>query len=731
MRIFRNLQTINSKSSLIMKARLFRSILLMLATAFSLPVAAQTPDNFLWPIQGKTAGDDILCRPQEYVDKTQNDATLYVSAPAGTVVVVPADGTVEVATVGYQPYINQLQLFQPKSLGQSWSAMLDEVRTTEKDISVPLHYVTGMVTLRLADGRKLHITGLEGDVALKTGTTVHRGDVLGIVGYAYRYFKEPHISIALSKRNNSPDDPMKPFGLKSTFIPPEERKVPETLTRAQALEDFDVLEECLNEAYPSLYDVISREELAAEDSVVRARLMRDEAISYREFYLAVRRFLSSIHDSHLEILTSNPVLGTQEAYIPNIWLEIEGDTAVIDNSHPEFKRYWGRKVTAINGESIADLKQRLRRHIDGADGDNESWADYRFIGSWSTIYADSLAWPRTTVLTLDDGEEIVDKWRTVSESRIMERFRFVGKRNYPLRFNQSIQAPFRTLVLNDSVGYFHLSHFNLNQVQIEQLRDSLRPLFRLPYLVADMRYNNGGDYRVLRQLLSWFLNAPERHPGSYSRVTKPGPFHSFAHALNYDSTMVLFPQARPFDKGTGYVMNDSAVVLQPDTAFNYTGRLYVLTDETSVSAATLFPATLVRNHRAVTVGRETRSGYHFMTAVNFVQLQLPHSLIQFLIPLVQAVYDPLCTPRTPWNRGLLPDYPVPITIEEVARSEQDLVLARALGLIATGQYLGPDPFPQETAGEVTDWPMKATWITIILLAVYMLLRLTLFRKSAR
>ena len=92
---------------------------------------------------------------------------------------------------------------------------------------------------------------------------------------------------------------MKPFGLKSTFIPPKEAKAPETLTQAQALEDFGVLTACLHEAYPSLYDVIGREEFAANDSTVRARLSEKEEISYREFYVIIERFMGYLHDSHL------------------------------------------------------------------------------------------------------------------------------------------------------------------------------------------------------------------------------------------------------------------------------------------------------------------------------------------------------------------------------------------------------------------------------------------------
>ena len=158
-------------------------------------------------------------------------------------------------------------------------------------------------------------------------------------------------------------------------------------------------------------------------------------------------------------------------------------------------------------------------------------------------------------------------------------------------------------------------------------------------------------------------------------------------------------------------------------------RLYVLTDETSISAATLFPATLVRNHRAVTVGRETRSGYHYMTAVKFANLCLPHSFIMLRIPLVQVVFDPLVTERTPWNRGLLPDYPVPVTRQELLYSPRDTILNHTLQLIAEGKYLGPDPFPQLAAEEEDNGlPMKVTIVAVVLLVAYIILRLTLWRK---
>ena len=179
----------------------------------------------------------------------------------------------EVYAVGYIPQLHQISLGHPRDgVENHFDAMIADFLEEEKDLPVPSQYVCGFLTIRLNDGRKLHLDGLRGNVVYKTGMAVRRGDVLGTVGYCYRGIKEPHINLSLSDTQSNQDDPMKPFGLRSTFIPPKETKAPETLTRAQALEDFGVLTACLQEAYSSLYDIIDQEEFAANDSTVRARL---------------------------------------------------------------------------------------------------------------------------------------------------------------------------------------------------------------------------------------------------------------------------------------------------------------------------------------------------------------------------------------------------------------------------------------------------------------------------
>ena len=172
---------------------------------------------------------------------------------------------------------------------------------------------------------------------------------------------------------------------------------------------------------------------------------------------------------------------------------------------------------------------------------------------------------------------------------------------------------------------------------------------------------------------------------------------------------------------------DDAGVLYPDSTLNYRGRLYILTDETSCSAATIFPSVLVRNRRAVTVGRETMSGYHYLTAMKYNEVRLPNSKIILHVPLVMEVFDEAVTPRTPAGRGLMPDYPVPATYEEYFTATEDFILNRALELIAQGQYLGQDWFAELDAGPDARGGMRILYAAaaVILLAGAVL---ALFRR---
>ena len=78
-------------------------ILLLLASNF-----AFGQDTYLWPIQGKKAGDDILYSPQDYIGVADgvtqaelNFDRLIIGAPLWTPVLCPVDGKITHASIGY------------------------------------------------------------------------------------------------------------------------------------------------------------------------------------------------------------------------------------------------------------------------------------------------------------------------------------------------------------------------------------------------------------------------------------------------------------------------------------------------------------------------------------------------------------------------------------------------------------------------------------------------------
>ena len=87
--------------------------------------------------------------------------------------------------------------------------------------------------------------------------------------------------------------------------------------------------------------------------------------------------------------------------------------------------------------------------------------------------------------------------------------------------------------------------------------------------------------------------------------------------------------------------------------------------------------------------------------------------------MVKVVFDTTVCERTPWGRGLLPDYELPLSYNEItmgADGETDVMLEYALQLIAEGKYLSDkDPFAEIDAQKPKESSEKCNclWIWIL------------------
>lgn len=275
---------------------LLRSAVFVFLLLTVMPVQAQ----MLWPIAGQKAGENILYRPQQYIDNELVFGELFIGALEGSVVVAPTDGV-----------LNNFSIDLSTSLSTSVCSGVDKGNfddsmdeTTLQDFrkyGIADKYITGSVSISTKDGSVIHISGLRGNVPMKTGMRISRGDTLGTVAYAYHRIAEPHIELSISK--GSVQDPMSPFGLKSTFVAPEKIVVPETLTEEQAKEDLGILLNAYKECYPSLDEITTLEKVDSFANEAAKAFVG--GLSYDDFYGIVRKSTSFglMHDSHLAVLT--------------------------------------------------------------------------------------------------------------------------------------------------------------------------------------------------------------------------------------------------------------------------------------------------------------------------------------------------------------------------------------------------------------------------------------------
>ena len=649
----------------------FISILLSLAT---LSVSAQN-SQWLWPIEGANTGDNIVCRPQDRIDKELNIDNLFIAAPEGTTVVAPVDGTIGALFV-----VANTSLSQSVTYGND-GGTFDKSReklANDKKLPMGLKYINGSIMLRLSDGRKLYISGLRGNIPFKTGQRITKGQTLGTVAYDYRKIGKPHISISVSGKDSKPVDPMTPFGLKTTFKKIAPQVIPKTLTVKQANDDFDFLVSSMKECYPSFDDIISEEKYQQFVSSTKEKLKAP--ISYNKFYQIVRSAFSMqfLHDSHAWLDTDNPMI-TYNYCVPHLFIGSLNGKLIVTQAQTGYEKYLGKEVSAIDGVDAKMLIEKLRNDILGVDGDNQSAINEWMITGWNTLAGNNLT-RHLSVVKLADGSVVRDQW--ISADQVKGIKPSTGKTAYYQRRNANQKSQYRFTMKTDRIALLTISDFTLDEVQMDAIADSLMRHKNVPNLIIDVRNNPGGHIDVCNRLVSWFIDKPTEATNHYDKVNSNGVYQSFVHCMNIPADDKPFEDYVVRDGQTGFY-NPSSLsdVIYPDSAVHYSGRVIVLTDETSKSAASDFPAILVRNGRAITVGRETGTGYHYMTAVKFAHLALPHSHIEYTLPLVKTVADDTVSDRFPAKRGLMPDVEVPLTYDEFYAPEGDPIMEKALQIL--------------------------------------------------
>lgn len=660
------------------------STLMTFLVALLLPfIGVAQEKTWLWPIEGHSANDGILYVPQQHIESELNFEGLVIGGEKGAQIVAPENATVSSFSL---VYLQSLSYSTSFSIDGSLSIEdnIKKAKTVLGNKNFDTDYLTGIISLRLDDGRKIHLTGFIPERYFKTGEKIQRGQKLGSIHRCYNKIRKPSLMVSVSSSDNRPDDPMTPFGMRTTFIPPKEEIVKETFTAAEAKEDFSKIMAVLKEAYPSLYEVVTPDQLSQFEQEINSELV--DGIDRLSLYRVMRRIQGFVHDSHINLYPDRH--SKSNGYMPQIYFGWYGDSCIVTMTRKEYPEYIGKQISSIHDISADSIYRYHSQLIGNYDAAVESVKEE--VLAYQCNFYDNEYWDQT--IEFSDGEK-----RTFKGSPSTGRLSDFSEHTYLGYSNQNrYSGGYASKMFNDSTAYLGLSTFELDETATDDIINYIDSISKasVPNLIVDVRNNPGGDTKVLNRILSTLLNKPSRNKGAMNRVAKRGHFTSFEGCcLNYTEDMEIFPEYEPMPDGNGYFsIDEDCKQVEPDSTVQYHGKIYVLTNAGSCSAATIFPAEMVRNRRGVVVGRETATAYHYMTALKFADIRLPNSGFQFRIPLVRIVYDTTQNDRIPYDRGVLPDYPVELTRREIFEAP-DSILNYTLKLIAEGRYIEEDdPF---------------------------------------
>ena len=690
--------------------------------------AGSSAQTWVWPMAGHKAGENIVSAPNSYINDEFNCCDIYISGEEGDYIVSPVEGTILYADISYCPNIGFMKSYKTDD-SKTWDENLRDIEVTD---DVDPQYLSGYIDILIADGRKVAMSGLRGDYKFRKGQHVSAGDTLGRLGWSYKGVRKPSLLLLVSLPNSVSGDPMSPFGLESNFrLEIAEREDPLPVEKMR--EDLTILEEAMKEIYPSLNDRMSDEEFHNIMESLRQSVTSPVPLRTME---PLARFSNLLHDSHLlpkpDIMDSKPV----DIYIPALIYSWCDDTLRVVAAKPGLEKYNNKVVKSIDGLSPANYVEKAKKYIPLYDLDVRSTVEEKLV-LLSSYYAitnlDATAESKSRVV-FADGEEVEIPYEKYPYNVFIENTslpRILTWKN----LNQQMpnDSVYSTRKLNDSTAYLSLKSFNMGRSELNRIQKWIGEC-KEGNMIVDLRNNSGGDPEVMNKLLACFAQQPlSRQRGSCLFVNKLEGFDCQKYIFNHSKDERMFPDYVQLKGKPGFYCFDTlkaAICIMPDSGNQYAGRVYVLTNGQSMSCATVFPAVLVRNRRGVTVGRETGSTYHYITALETADISLPNSMRVVSIPMVKVVFDTTVCARTPWGRGLLPDYELPLTYNEVtmgADGETDVMLEYALSLIADGKYLSEeDPFAEADANH-----KGCLWLWIVAGVIVVASAITLYARRRR
>lgn len=470
--------------------------------------------------------------------------------------------------------------------------------------------------------------------------------------------------------------------------------VPPTFIQREALlADIDILARAFRQLHPGLYRY--HDEASFEAAIASTKSEVRAETDLRTAYLLISRFVATVKCGHTYANFWNQTARVrQELFyaankVPFTFRLIGNRMIITHGAGTSDTLREGMEVTAINGESVAEILEALGKLVK-ADGANDAKRQHDLqLTGFGEFEPFDVYYPLN--YPPPDERYVLELTDLASGARVVTEEPGVTRRDRQRRLHKRYGAKERSFdelwefeILNPETAYLRLGSFVTWKMELNWkkfLRESFVKLREqgIDNLIVDIRGNEGGSDDVNLELMKYLIGEQidierRRELFRYSKV----PEDLLPYAKTWDDS--FFDRSKrvvPAENGF-YVArkaNDKPLKIRPGkNAFE--GKLYLLVDAAN-SSATFYLGQVLKDYNLATlVGQETGGNQQGMNGGQLFFFRLPNSGIEVDIPLI-GYYPREVKP----DGGVVPDVVVEPGIEAVL-GKIDAEREAALKLIA-------------------------------------------------
>ena len=393
----------------------------------------------------------------------------------------------------------------------------------------------------------------------------------------------------------------------------------ETNTIEEQVEDFNIFKTTLLECHSGVYDYNDSNSLYSNLKQLEIKIKSSSLTLIEQLY-SYKNFITTISRIHTfanhKKLTQKKLKATYNLPF-KICYNNELLTILDNYSTKEIELDKNDQLLKINNESIKNITDKLKKLIP-TDGNSNGYKNEKLKSQF--LYYYFLYNQKDDFLTIEythKGDTLISKIKTVNQFKSKKEKREKGI-NFIVNKNKNYAKLTPPYPLPNNKAYKK----ELTEIFRELNNDSVRNL------ILDLRNNGGG---ATQEYLSGFFidTAIEYYRGYYHQLNQATYKKYFINKIN--------PQFLISNFAGRYYSNIPSYV-EPKKKYN--GKLYVLINGNTASAASNLASILKEWSDAIIVGEETGGGYKKYNTGGAI-LRLPNSKIRIKITTVKGINNTL------------------------------------------------------------------------------------------